>query len=87
MLEILDFSADWCGPCKMMVPIIEELEKELGDKVKFTRLNVDTETEMAAKYGVMSVPTLVFLKDNQEIHRIIGYTAKEELLKEINAQI
>lgn len=81
MLKIIDFWAVWCGPCKFMEPIIEELEKELGGKVEIEKINVDENQEMTAKYGVMSIPTYVFLKDGKEVDRIIGATQKENFLK------
>lgn len=70
-----------CGPCKFMEPIVEELEKELAGKVEITKIDVDQNQEMASKYGVMSIPTYVVLKDDKEVGRIIGATSKENLLK------
>lgn len=83
-LKLLDFWAPWCGPCQMMKPIIEELEKELAGKVEFQEINVDEDQQTASKYGVMSIPTFVLLKDDNEVGRRIGFTAKEDLLKLIN---
>ncbi len=80
-VKLLDFWAPWCGPCKVMNPIIEELEKELGDKVPVEKINVDENQEMASKYGVMSIPTYIVLKDDKEIGRKIGVTGKQDLLK------
>jgi thioredoxin 1 len=76
MLEVLDFYADWCGPCHMMEPIFEELKKEYGDRVKFTVINTDEEQEKSMQYGVLSIPTYVFLKEGKEVDRIIGFTPK-----------
>ncbi len=70
-----------CGPCKFMEPIVEELEKELAGKVEIEKIDVDQNQEMAAKYGVMSIPTYVVLKDDEEVERIIGATSKENLKK------
>lgn len=81
MVKLLDFWAPWCGPCKIMNPIIDELEKDLGDKVKVERINVDENQEMASKYGVMGIPTYVILKDDKEAGRKIGVTSKSDLLK------
>ncbi len=84
MVKILDFWAEWCGPCKFMEPIIEEIEKELGDKIQIEKINVDEQQEIAAKYQVMSIPTYVFLKDDKEQERVIGATSKENFLKVIS---
>jgi thioredoxin 1 len=80
-VKLLDFWAPWCGPCKIMDPIIDELEKELGDKVTVERINVDEDQEKTQKYGVMSIPTYVIEKDGQELGRKIGVTGKADLLK------
>ncbi|MCL5784832.1 MAG: thioredoxin [Patescibacteria group bacterium] len=81
MTKLLDFWAPWCGPCQMMNPVIEELEKELAGKVEIEKINVDEKAEEAARYGVMSIPTYVVLKDGKEVGRKIGVTSKEDLLK------
>lgn len=83
-IKFLDFWAPWCGPCNMMKPVIEELEKELEGKVEFVKVNVDEDQQTASKYGVMGIPTFVIEKDGKEISRKTGVTAKEELLKLIN---
>ncbi len=70
-----------CGPCRIMNPILEELEKELGDKVTVEKINVDENQELASKYGVMSIPTYIVLKDDKEVGRKIGVTSKADLLK------
>lgn len=81
MLKIIDFWAIWCGPCKFMEPIIEELGKELAGKAEIEKINVDENQEMTSKYNVMSIPTYVFLKDGKEVDRIIGATQKENFIK------
>lgn len=80
---LVDFYADWCGPCRAMGPIIEELEGDggFGGKAKIGKVNVDDESELAQKYAVMSIPTLIAFKDGQEIGRKIGIVGKEELVK------
>lgn len=80
-VKFLDFWAPWCGPCKMMEPIFEELAKEYSDKAEFIKINVDEDPQTASKYGVMSIPTYVVEKDDKEVGRKIGVTAKAELLK------
>lgn len=80
-VKLLDFWAIWCGPCKMMEPIFEELEKEYKDKIEFVKINVDENPAEASKYGVMSIPTYVVEKDGKEIARKVGYTSKAEMVK------
>lgn len=84
MVKLLDFWAEWCGPCKFMDPILEELEKELKGKVTIEKINVDENQELTSKYGVMSIPTYIVLKDDKELDRVIGATSKENLLKAIS---
>jgi len=79
MFELLDFYADWCGPCQMMLPIFMEVEKEMAGKLKFRKVNIDNEMEEAEKYGVMGVPTFVITKNGEEIDRKVGAMPKEAL--------
>lgn len=81
MIKLLDFWAPWCSPCRIMNPIIDEIEKEMADKVEIQRINVDENQEISSKYGVMSIPTYVIEKDGKEVGRKIGVTAKAELIK------
>ena len=78
---VIDFWAPWCGPCRMTGPIVEELSEELAGTVKVGKVNVDEEPELAAQYGVMSIPTIVKLVGGEETNRAIGHMPKE-LLKE-----
>ena len=80
---LLDVYATWCGPCQQMDPIFDELEKELGDKCKFAKLNVDEARELSIQYGVTSVPTFVFIKNNEIKHKETGYMKKEDLKAKI----
>jgi thioredoxin 1 len=84
MIKVLDFWATWCGPCKFMEPIIEEIEKEQAGKVQFEKINVDEHQDIAAKHQVMSIPTYIITKDNKEQERIIGATPKDNFLKVIS---
>ncbi len=79
-MELLDFYADWCGPCKMLKPTIEEFEKA-HPEVKVTSINIDEEEELAEKYGVSSIPCLVVLKDGDEIKREVGVMPLKKLEK------
>ena len=77
MLKFLDFYADWCGPCKAMIPTIEELEKDYEGKISFQKVDVEAENELASKYGIMNIPTYVILKDDKEIDRKSAAMPKE----------
>lgn len=78
-VKFIDFWAPWCGPCRMMNPVIEELEHELKDKVEFVKVNVDEQPDFASKYGVMSIPTYVIEKEGKEVGRKVGVTSKADL--------
>ena len=77
---LVDFWAEWCGPCKMLGPVIEELAGELAGKAVVGKVNVDEERELAERYGVMSIPTVVLFKDGQEAARSVGLVPKQRLL-------
>ncbi|MCC4344276.1 thioredoxin [Limosilactobacillus reuteri] len=78
-MTIVDFWAPWCGPCKMMEPAMQNLEKQYGDKIKFVRMNVDGNQEIAQRYKVMSVPSLVLFKDGQAKEKVTGYYPETKL--------
>lgn len=80
---LVDFYADWCGPCKMMAPVIEELAEELQEKAKVGKINVDESTDIATQYDVMSIPTIIIFKNGKEVKRFIGVRDKQELLNEV----
>ncbi len=84
---VLDVYATWCGPCQQMTPIVEELEKELGSKYKFAKLNVDEAREISIQYGVSSVPTFVFIKNGEVKGKETGYMSKEVLKEKIEATL
>lgn len=77
---LVDFYADWCGPCRMVAPIVEEISNEREDVI-VGKINVDESSEIAVKYNVMSIPTLIVFKDGKEYERIIGYKPKDSILE------
>lgn len=81
---IMDFYAEWCGPCKAMSPLLEQIDNELGGNSVY-KINVDTEPELSVKYGIRSVPTLVFFKDGVETDKIIGATNKKFIMNALNS--
>ena len=84
---LVDFWATWCGPCLRLAPIVEEIAKNYKDKLKVCKLNVDDASETASKYGVMSIPTLVFFKDGKVIDELVGVVPKSDIEDTINKYI
>ncbi|MDD2553395.1 MAG: thioredoxin [Desulfotomaculaceae bacterium] len=81
---LVDFWADWCGPCKMIAPVIEEIAEQFEGKVLVGKLNVDANQTMPSTFGVISIPTIVLFKNGEELDRSIGYKTKDELSSFIN---
>ena len=81
---IVDFYADWCGHCKMMSPIIDSIAEELGDKIKIGKINTDENINLAGQYGVMSIPTILVIKNGEVAKSFIGVTDKETIISELN---
>lgn len=81
---MLDFSATWCGPCKMVGPIVESLAEDYKGKAKMAKLDIDESVELAAKFGIMGVPTLMFFKEGKIVDKIVGAVPKTELSTKIN---
>ncbi len=82
-IVLVDFYADWCGPCKMMSPIIEEIADELGDTVKVGKVNSDENMELTEKYQIMSIPTIMVIKNGQVVKTFVGVTSKEEIINNL----
>lgn len=80
-IVLIDFWASWCGPCRMMSPVVDEIAEEMQEKVKVCKVNIDEQNKLAVKYNVMSIPTFVVLKNGNEVGRSVGVQDKEELKK------
>ncbi len=84
---LVDFWAPWCGPCRMVAPVVDELANEYDGKVSFVKINVDDSPETARQYGVMSIPTLIVFKNGQPVSNIVGFRPKPELKKNLDAAL
>ena len=84
---LVDFWAPWCGPCKAIGPVVEELSETFGDKVKFAKCNVDNNPVTPGKYGIKAIPTLIFFKDGNVVEQITGMVAKSKLEDALNSMV
>ena len=84
-VTLIDFWAEWCGPCKMIAPLIDELAAEFEGKAKVGKVDIDSEADLAARFNVSSIPTLLLVKDGEEAQRFVGVTAKSVLAEAIEA--
>ncbi|MBN2161857.1 MAG: thioredoxin [Pontiellaceae bacterium] len=84
---LVDFWAPWCGPCKMQGPILEKVAAEIGDKAVIAKVNVDESPELAAKYGIRSIPTLILLKDGESKQQFVGLQQQAALVSAISAEL
>ncbi len=77
---LVDFWASWCMPCKMMMPVVEQIEQEMQNKVKVCKVNIDEQSSLAIQYGIMSIPTFLVFKEGKVVNKTMGVQGKEELL-------
>jgi thioredoxin 1 len=86
MLKLLDFYADWCGPCKIMAPVLEEIEKNYQGKIEFQKVDVEANEQLAGQYDIRSIPTFVLIKEGKEMDRRMGAMPKEMLKDWLDSQ-
>jgi thioredoxin 1 len=86
-LVLVDFWAEWCGPCKMVAPVLDEIAAEQIGKLKIGKLDVDSNQDTAMKYGVMSIPTMILFKDGEPIERVVGYKPKAALMQKLSQHL
>lgn len=84
-VSVVDFWAEWCGPCKMLTPIIEELSKDYDGKASVGKLNVDDNPNVSMKYGIRSIPTILFIKNGEVVDKQVGVTTKQALAQKLEA--
>ena len=86
-VSMVDFWAPWCGPCRMIAPVVDELAKEFEGKANICKVNTDEQQEIAAKYGIRSIPTILFFKDGEMVDQMVGAASKDVFAEKINTQL
>lgn len=84
---LVDFWATWCGPCKMVAPVVEEISREYEGRAKICKVNIEEAPELASRFSVMSIPTLIFLKDGNQESQLVGFQPKDSIKKELDKLI
>jgi thioredoxin 1 len=80
---VVDFWAPWCGPCRMVTPVVEDVAQKMNGRVKFVKLNTDENRKTAVEYNIMAIPSLVVFKDGSEVHRVVGFVPQAQLESEL----
>lgn len=81
---LVDFWAEWCGPCRMVAPVVEDIAAEYGEQIKVAKLNVDENQSTASRYGIMSIPTMLVMEDGKVVDKLVGYMPKDKLVSKLN---
>ena len=84
---LVDFWAPWCGPCRLVDPVVEQLAAEMGDRLAFVKVNIDDNIATSSRYSIFSIPTLLVFKEGREVERIVGFRRKEELATRLAAHL